>query len=175
MVDNMSQFQVSSYCSSVCRTPPATPGLIKSFSASCLVFNSEEVAQNPGVQKMGIFGMKYIPQIVFRRTLWAWETPVICPYVWLLRNYLCKCSDSALSNSPMVDIAVSNYQNVGQCSVKLSNGWTVLCPTLHWLVDVVSNCQMAGELSVQQSHGRTVLCPTVQWSDSAVSKCPKVR
>ena len=81
MVDNMSQFQVSSYSSSVCRTPPATPGLIKSFSASCLVFNSEEVAQNPGVQKMGIFGMKYIPQIVLRRTVWAWETRVICSYV----------------------------------------------------------------------------------------------
>ena len=34
-----------------------------------------------GVQKMGIFGIKYIGQIVFRRTVWAWETRVICPNV----------------------------------------------------------------------------------------------
>ena len=84
----------------------------------------------------------------------------------------------------MVDNSVSNYQNVGQCSVKLSNGWTVLCPTLQWLVNVVSYCQMAGELSVQQSNdglcflqlsnGRTVLCPNVLRSESALSNCPMV-
>ena len=61
-----------------------------------------------------------------------------------------------------LDSAVANCQNFRQCSVKLSHGWTVLCPTVQWLVNAVSNCQMAGELSVQQSNGWTVLCPTVQ-------------
>ena len=63
---------------------------------------------------------------------------------------------------------------VGQCFVKLSNIWTVLCPTVQWLVYAVSNCSMACELSVQQSNGQTVLFPTVQWSDCAFSNCPMV-
>ena len=63
----------------------------------------------------------------------------------------------------------------GQCFVKLSNIWTVLCPTVQWLVYAVSNCPMACELSVQQSNGRTVLFPTFQWSDSPVSNFQKVR
>ena len=45
---------------------------------------------HPGVQKMGIFGIKYIGHIVFRRTVWPWEIRVICPIVQLLGNYVCK-------------------------------------------------------------------------------------
>ena len=63
--------------------------------------------EGAGVQKMGILGIKYIGQIVFRRTVWAWKTRIICPIVRLLGNYFCKCSDSDVSNSPMV----------GQCCV----------------------------------------------------------
>ena len=63
---------------------------------------------------------------------------------------------------------------VGQCFVKLSNNWTIFCPTVRWLVYAVSNCPMACDLSVQQSNGQTVLFPTVQWSDSPVSNFPKV-
>ena len=79
---------------------------------------------------------------------------------------------------------------VGQCFVKLSNIWTLSCPTVQLLVYSVSNSPMACELSVKQSNGWTVLfsnCPTVgqscvqlskgrimlyqtvQWLDSAVS------
>ena len=76
---------------------------------------------------------KSIGQIVFCRTVWAWETRVICHIVQLFGNYLCKYLDSAVSNSPM-----------------------------RWLVNAVSNCPMAGQLSVQQSNGWTVPCSTVQ-------------
>ena len=51
---------------------------------------------------------------------------------------------------------------VEQCFVKLSNIWTVLCPTVQWVVYAVSNCPMACDLIVQQSNGQTVLFPTVQ-------------
>ena len=37
---------------------------------------------------MGILDIKYIGQIVFRRTVWAMETRIICPIVQLLGNYL---------------------------------------------------------------------------------------
>ena len=59
---------------------------------------------------MGILGIKYIGQNVFRRTIRAWETRIICPIILLLGSYLCKSSDSAVSNSPMV----------GQCFVRQS-------------------------------------------------------
>ena len=53
-------------------------------------------------------------------------------------------------------------QMVGQCCVQLSNGRTVLCPTVQRLVSAVSNCPMIGLCCVQLSNGRTVLCQTVQ-------------
>ena len=55
----------------------------------------------------------------------------------------------------------NGFTNVKRCFVKLSNGWSMLCP-------------MAGELSIQQSNsvqmskGRIMLCQTVQWLDCAV-------
>ena len=150
-----------------------------------LNFSFKQLQLYAGVQNMGILGIKYIGQIVFRRTVWAWETRVICPIVRLLGNYLCKCSDSAVSNSPMV----------GQCCVQLSKCWTMLCQTVQWLDSVVSNSPMVGQCCVQPSdgcragcptvqwsecafvqlsNGRTVLCPTVRRSDNALSNCPMV-
>ena len=67
----------------------------------------------------------------------------------------------------------SGWTIVGQCFVKLSNIWTVLCLTVQWLVNALFKCPMACELSVQQSNGRTLLFPTVQWSDSPVSNFQK--
>ena len=125
----------------------------------------EDLATRPGLQTMGRLSRKSIGKIVFRWTVWAWETHVICSIVQMLGKYSCKWLDSA----------VSSCQNVFQCSVKLSNSWRVLCPTVQWMVNAASNCPMAGELSVQQSHGQTVLCPTIKWLDVAVSNCPKVR
>ena len=117
-----------------------------------------------GARGRGILGIKYIGQIVFLRTVWAWETCVICPIVRLLGNYLCKCSDSAVSNSPMV----------GQCCVQLSKYCTMLCQTVQWLDSAVSNSPMVGQCCVQLSNDWLVLCPTIQWSYSAVSNCQMV-
>ena len=78
----------------------------------------------------------------------------------------------------------NGWTTVGQCFINLSNNWTVLCPTVQWLVYAMSNCPMACDLIVQQSKDRlcffqlsnsgTVLCPTFQKLDKAVSNCPMV-
>ena len=52
--------------------------------------------------------------------------------------------------------AVSNYPMASQCIDQLSNGRTVLCPTVQRSDSAVSNTQ------------------TVQWLDIAVSNSPKV-
>ena len=125
----------------------------------------EDFATRPGVQTIGRLSRKSIGQRVFRWTVLAWETLVICSIVLMLGKYSCKWLDSA----------VSSCQNVLQCSFKMSNSWRVLCPTVQWMVNAASNCLMAGGLSVQQSHGQTVLCPTIKWLDVTVSNYPKVR
>ena len=63
---------------------------------------------------------------------------------------------------------------VGQCCVQLSNGRTVLCPTVQCSDSAVSKCSLVRQCCIQLSNGWTMLCPTVQWSDSAVSNCPMV-
>ena len=81
------------------------------------------------------------------------------------------------------NVNANGWKIVGQCFVKLSNIWTVLCLTVHWLVYAVSHCLMACELSVQQSNGWTVLFQlsngwTVLWPTfkrlDNVSNCPMV-
>ena len=81
-----------------------------------------------------------------------------------LGNYLCKCSDSAVSTSIMV----------WQCCVQLSKCRTMLCQTVQWLDSAVSISPMIGQCSVQLSDGWGAECPTVQWSDCALSNCPMV-
>ena len=54
--------------------------------------------------------------------------------------------------------------SVGQCCVKLVNGWTVL----------YSSILMVGQCWVQLSNGWSLLCHTVQWSYSAVSYSPVI-
>ena len=54
-----------------------------------------------GMQKIGRLGRKSIGQIVFRRTVRAWETRVICP-IFQAGELFIQMLDSVVSNSPMV-------------------------------------------------------------------------
>ena len=82
--------------------------------------------------------------------------------------------DSAVSIVKMSDNALSICPMVGQCCVQQSNGCSMLCPTVRWLVSWESNSPMVGLCFVQLSNGRIVLCPTVRRSDNALSNCPMV-
>merc|ERR1719319_315122 len=61
----------------------------------------------------------------------------------------------------LLDSAASNYPIVRQFCVQLSNGLTVLCPTVQWSDSAVSNCP-----TVQ-------LCPTLS-NCVQLSNCPTV-
>ena len=66
----------------------------------------------------------------------------------------------------------------GQGSVQVSNGRTILSPTVEWTVlmdSAMSDFSMVGQCCVRLFNGWTGLYPTVQWTDNAVSKCPMVR
>ena len=81
-----------------------------------LLFEAEiyyHMTATAGVQKRGILGIKYIGQIVFRQTVWAWETLIICPIVRLL------------------------------CATIYANVYTVMCPTVQWLDSAVSCSPMS--------------------------------
>ena len=49
--------------------------------------------------------------------------------------------------------------------VQLSNGWTMLCPTIQWSDSALSNCSMVGQSFVQQSNCWTVPSPMIRHND----------
>ena len=102
---------------------------------------------------VGQFGLRNTPNLSY------------CPIFWqlVMQTFRPCCVQHA-----------NGWVIVGQCFVKLSNIWTLTCPTVQLLVYSVSNSPMSCELSVKQSNGRTVLfsnCPTVGQSCVQLSKC----
>ena len=61
-----------------------------------------------------------------------------------------------------------------ECSFQQSSDWSVLRPTVQWLVSVVSNCQMIGQCCVQLSNSWSAECPTVRWLVNWASSCRMV-